>query len=339
MDIKDRVPLLSVIIPTKNRAEELRTISLPSLANQDTRDFEVIVWDASEDDASQRLVETFAANNQNLVIRYFKAPRPGNCAQRNDAVRQANGEILFFIDDDSEVSPDGIAALKEMFATQETLAGGCLPLDYWSSGMARQSIGKSDRLGARLSAAYGKLFYPSSRLSGIGPAFMPTQPGSTDFLSGCDMAFRREIFRDHRFNEKLQRYAGYALWEDQQFSRQLFLEGRTLSVAEKGHVIHRTALGTRVENPFNRGRVEGYNAAVIWRTTIFPYSRRSAIYFLWARIGFLGVVLFPCLRRPWQIARWKRLAGYLAGLFIFVIEEAQACFSGLVGRASSEIKS
>jgi hypothetical protein len=51
------------------------------------------------------------------------------------------------------------------------------------------------------------------------------------------MAFRREIFRDHRFNEKLQRYAGYALWEDQQFSRQLFLEGRTLSVAEKGHVM------------------------------------------------------------------------------------------------------
>ena len=78
----------------------------------------------------QRVVEEFAAAHGDLVVRYFKAPRAGLPAQRNDAVREARGEIVFFIDDDSEVSPDGIAALRDMFARQERPAGGCLPLGY-----------------------------------------------------------------------------------------------------------------------------------------------------------------------------------------------------------------
>jgi glycosyltransferase involved in cell wall biosynthesis len=320
-------PLLTVIIPTKGRAEELRTISLFSLAEQNVKELEVIVWDASEDDTSAQVVKAFAATNPDLAVRYFKAPRAGNCAQRNDAAREAKGEILFFIDDDSEVSPDGVEALLEMFAGHKTIAGGCLPLEYEWPGKVKQSEGTATTFGSWLSDVYGSIFYLSSRRSGIGPASMPNRAGLTDFLSGCDMAFRKEILRDHRFEERLQKYAGYALWEDQQFSRRLHLEGHTLLVAEKGSVIHRAAHGVRIGNPFNRGRIEGYNAAVIWRTTIFPFSRRSALHFLWARIGFLGVVLLPCLGRPWQSSRWKRLAGYLAGLGAFMLEEVQTLIS------------
>jgi glycosyltransferase involved in cell wall biosynthesis len=312
---------LSVIIATKNRAEELRTISLPSLAKQETRDFETIVWDASENDISQRVVEAFSTSHPEVALRYYKAPRSGLTAQRNDAVKEARGKIIFFIDDDSEVSPDGISALSDMFAKQDTLVGGCLPLDYWWPGKEGQSTRRTGSFGAWLLAAHSKIFYSSSRLSGVGPAAMPNRPGLTDFLSGCDMAFRKEIFRDHVFNERLQKYAGYALWEDQQFSRQLHLEGHCLSIAEKGRVTHRAAPGTRVEEPFNRGRVEAYNAAVIWKTTILPFARWSAVHFMWARIGFLGVVLLPCLSRPWQKTRWKRLIGYLTGLWVFLLEE------------------
>jgi glycosyltransferase involved in cell wall biosynthesis len=314
-------PLLSVIIATKDRAEELRTISLPSLACQETRDFETIVWDASEGSSSHHVVEEFAIHHPDLTVRYFRAPRAGLPAQRNDAVKEALGQIVFFIDDDSEVSWDGITAIRDMFAEQKTLAGGCLPLDYWWPGKEREPSRKTNRLETWLSSTYGKMFYSSSRLSGVGPAFMPSQPGSTDFLSGCDMAFRREILLDNRFEERLQRYAGYALWEDQHFSHQLRLKGNTLSVAKRGFVIHRATSGLRVANPFNRGRVEGYNAAIVWKTSIFPFSRWSTIHFVWARIGFLGVVLGPCIFKPWQIKRWKRVAGYLAGLWVFLVEE------------------
>jgi glycosyltransferase involved in cell wall biosynthesis len=325
--IEAPAPLLSVIIATKDRAEALRTISLPALAAQDSRDFDVIVWDASECDTSQQVVEAFMLANEDVNVRHYRAPRAGLPAQRNDAIKEALGDIIFFIDDDSEVSPDGVATLIDMFAKQQTLAGGCLPLEYWWPRKVGKSLRRAGSFGAFLLTAHARFFHPSTRLSGVAPASMPSTPGLTDFLPGCDMAFRKEIFRDHGFNERLQRFAGYALWEDQQFTRQLHLEGRILLVAEKGLVVHRAAVGERLQDPFNRGRIEGYNAAVIWRTTIFPFSRRSALHFLWARIGFLGVVLLPCLGRPWQSSRWKRLAGYLAGLGAFMLEEVQTLIS------------
>jgi len=44
---------ISVVIATRNRSDALETISLPSLAKQDFKDFEVIIWDGSDDDKSK----------------------------------------------------------------------------------------------------------------------------------------------------------------------------------------------------------------------------------------------------------------------------------------------
>jgi len=52
--------MISVIIATKNRDAALRDISLPSLLAQDTVDFEVIIWDASDSDRSEKVSGVFA---------------------------------------------------------------------------------------------------------------------------------------------------------------------------------------------------------------------------------------------------------------------------------------
>ena len=320
--MKAPVVTFSVIIATKNRAEELRTISLPSLAKQDNRDFEIIAWDASEDDRSEQVVEAFAAAHPDLSIFYFKAPRAGSCAQRNDAVKVARGEIVFFIDDDSEVSPDGIAALRDTFEGQAALSGTCLPLDYF---LFRASVGKSgsktEQLRAFLLAIYGNVFGPVFGGSGVFKASLPGHPNRVSYLSGCDMAFRKGVFQHHSFNERLQKYGGYALWEDIEFSQRLHREGHILCVTEYGFVVHRAASGQRAGDLFNKGKLQGYNACVVWRKSIFPFSPWSVISFVWARIGFLGVVLLQCFLRPWQKERWKRTAGYLTGLWVFTLEE------------------
>lgn len=320
--------MLSVVIVTKDRSEELHGISLPSLAQQDTRDFEVIVWDASRDNASQRIVEAFVATHPDLTVRYFKAPRAGTCSQRNDAVKEARGEIVFFIDDDSEVSPDGVAVMRELFARPE-LAGGCLPLDY------RWPVNKGQSTGGRFTSllldVYCRVFYTSPRLSGIYyPPIPPSVPGRIDRLWGCDMAFRKEVFRDHRFDERFQRCGGYSPWEDQMFSHVLDREGLILSVAERGLVIHRAGSGDRGGSPFNKGRMAGYSMGIVWKTSIFPFVRWSVIPFIWSQIGFIGVVLLPCLLQPWRKMRWKKLAGYLAGLWMFMLEEVEGGYARLV---------
>ena len=115
---------ISVVIATRNRADALEQISLPSLAKQDFKDFEVIIWDASDDDKSKIVVENFIQSHPGIIVRYFKAPRVGLASQRNDVVKVARGDIIFFIDDDSEVSSDGLSALNETFKDKDVCGVG-----------------------------------------------------------------------------------------------------------------------------------------------------------------------------------------------------------------------
>lgn len=308
---------VSVIIATRNRADDLRAISLPSLAKQSTRAFEVIVWDGSDNDASHQCVSEFAMEHQELRIRYFRAPRRGLAAQRNDAVRQARGQIIYFIDDDSEVSTDAVAVVVQLLADQSRLAGGAPPLSNQPRGGAKAQNGSS----AWLQRAYAWLFTAALRASGIQSAAHPCKPGYTDYLYGCNMAFRREMFLSRSFDERLQRFAGYAWYEDGVFSNGLVRNGFRLAISAKGYVIHKPAPSPRVACPFAKGAMEGYNSGLVWWELAFPYSRWTLIPFVWARLGFLGLLLFHCARRPLDSTCWKRLAGYLCGLFLFFREE------------------
>lgn len=97
-------PDISVIIPTRNRADVLR-LSLPRFLAQSLPPdrFEIIVVDdASEDDTETAVAEQGRAN-------LFFSKLPGHRAAgfaRNRAIERARGELLVFVDDDSLVEPD-----------------------------------------------------------------------------------------------------------------------------------------------------------------------------------------------------------------------------------------
>jgi glycosyltransferase involved in cell wall biosynthesis len=321
---------VSVIIATKNRQAELGSISLPSLAQQQGgSSFEVIVWDASDNGETRTLVENFAAEYPGIMVRYFAAPRLGLARQRNDAVKEAAGDVVFFIDDDSEVSPDGIRALAEMFRADNRVAGGCLPLDYNFPAGTEPAISKVTGSWNWLVRVYYKVFEPSKKASGYYPPIPPRRSGPIGYLFGCDMAFRKEVFATHRFDERLHRFTSFVLCDDLIFSRVLIEEGHELRVASDGYVIHRAASGGRLEFGFDKGRVEGYSAGLVWLVSKFPWSRGTVFAFVWARTGVFCAVVLSCLLRPWQLKRWGRMAGYLSGLWTFFWEEVV----GLVNRA------
>jgi len=320
---------VSVVICTKNREDQLRSVSLPSLAwQQGTASFEVIVWDASDNDRSQTLVKEFAAENPGITVRYFKAPRVGLSRQRNDAVKEAHGDVVFFIDDDSEISPDGIDALAAMFAADDRIAGGCLPLDYNFPAGTQPAILRFTGPSTWFVRGYYRVFEAAKKASGYYPPTPPTRSDSISYLFGCDMAFRKEIFATHRFEERLQRFSNYVICDDLIFSRVLLQEGRELQVAKEGCVVHRPASGGRFNFGFDTGRIEGYNAGLVWFVSAFPWSRWTVFPFVWSRTGVFCAALLLCLRRPLQFNRWSRLAGYLSGLWVFFWEE----FLGLAKR-------
>jgi len=93
---------VTVIIPTHNRAEFLRTAILSAL-NQTFRDIEIIVADDKSTDHTQEVVKSF----KDKRIRYIanKSNR-GPSATRNSAILASKGEYIAFLDDDDEWVPE-----------------------------------------------------------------------------------------------------------------------------------------------------------------------------------------------------------------------------------------
>lgn len=89
--------LVSVIIPTFNRSNELRRC-LMSLKSQTFQEFEVLVCDDGSTDDTEDLVASFS---NHLPIRYFKLENFGGPARaRNVGIKNANGVYIAFLDSD-----------------------------------------------------------------------------------------------------------------------------------------------------------------------------------------------------------------------------------------------
>ena len=90
-------PQTSVIIPTYNRAQELRRC-LNSLTCQTAKDFEVIVCDDGSTDNTEETVREFSGK---LDIKYLKSSNFGGPARpRNLGLRIAKGKFVAFLDAD-----------------------------------------------------------------------------------------------------------------------------------------------------------------------------------------------------------------------------------------------
>jgi glycosyltransferase involved in cell wall biosynthesis len=91
-------PLVSVYLPTRNRASVLLR-AIASVLDQDYPRFELLVVDDASTDETPRLLERMAASDPR--VRCFRNPVPrGASAARNVAIREARGEFLTGLDDD-----------------------------------------------------------------------------------------------------------------------------------------------------------------------------------------------------------------------------------------------
>lgn len=89
-------PLLSVVIPTRNRARMVGEAVESALCQQNGEVEVIVVDDGSTDDTANVLARNFASR-----IHVLRLPhRRGAGAARNAGVRLASGELLAFLDDD-----------------------------------------------------------------------------------------------------------------------------------------------------------------------------------------------------------------------------------------------
>ena len=96
---------ISVVVPTRDRADYL-TVTLASLAAQEPAPpDEVLVVDDGSSDATAEVAE-------HARVRYVRHDEPrGINAARNTAIRRSEGDLIAFVDDDIEAPPGWLAAM------------------------------------------------------------------------------------------------------------------------------------------------------------------------------------------------------------------------------------
>jgi glycosyltransferase involved in cell wall biosynthesis len=173
----------SIIIPTYNRALYL-TECLDAIAAQtlDHTAFEAIIVDNNSTDNTRELVLNFLRINLILNLRYILENEQGASNARNRGIKEAHGEILCFLDDDSPPDPEWLNNLLKGFNDPEVgCVGGPSYLDYKGQKQPPWLRGDLQGLLGGYSLPYQK----------------PTQLYKfSEFPFGCNMAFRNHIFND-----------------------------------------------------------------------------------------------------------------------------------------------
>ena len=106
-------PLVSVYIPTHNRAELVRR-AIESVLNQSYSNIEVLVVNDGSRDETQTVLDSLCLQYPRVKIFQHTQPR-GACAARNLAIEKACGKFITGLDDDDEFLPNRIESFLEAY--------------------------------------------------------------------------------------------------------------------------------------------------------------------------------------------------------------------------------
>lgn len=189
----------SVVIPTYNRADDLRD-TLRSMAGLSTQaKWEVIVVDNNSNDTTQTVVEEASKSFPTDLLYVFEKEQ-GRCAALNAGIRASRGEIIVTTDDDVRVESHWLdcADLSLKRLDCDYVGGRVLPI--W--GGPRPSW--LPNRGGKHWAVIALLDYGSE----------PVELGRHAPL-GVNMAFRREAFlRAGMWDNRIGRRAGTLLGQE-----------------------------------------------------------------------------------------------------------------------------
>jgi glycosyltransferase involved in cell wall biosynthesis len=202
------VPVVSVIIPTYNRAALVRE-AVASVKAQTYRDFEIVVVDDASTDAT---VEALAAWRDVRVLR--QARRRGVAAARNLGAAAARGQWLAFLDSDDLWLPEKLARQMTYLADRPGLSL-CQTDEIW----VRQGV-KVNKPAAHRKVA-GRIFAASLERCMISPSAV---------------ILRRRLFEAHGgFDEDLPAAEDYDLWLRLSWRYEVGLVDEPLVIKRGGH--------------------------------------------------------------------------------------------------------
>jgi len=118
---------ISVVIPTFNRARQVRA-ALTSVLAQTYRNFEaIVVDDGSTDDTEEVVGELISDQGGNgIAIRYIRQANQGQSVARNRGTEEARGEWIAFLDSDDIWFPEKLERQIEALRQYEGKSWACI---------------------------------------------------------------------------------------------------------------------------------------------------------------------------------------------------------------------
>lgn len=215
--------------------------------------------------------------------------------QRNAAAKQAKGEIIYFLDDDSLVAADQLQRLENHFRDNQVVAVGGPSLTPVTDNLLQQAIGAalSSRLGA------GGV---CNRYRAVGTVRETTERE----LILCNLAFRRETFLSAGgLDERL-----YPNEENELLDRLLEAGGRLLHDPQLAvERSQRSSLAAFVKQMFRYGRGRAQQTRIAGFQGVMPFAPLCFILYL---------LILPFSRQPF-------------GSLPLVIYLLSVCFASMQG--------
>jgi glycosyltransferase involved in cell wall biosynthesis len=201
-------PLISVILPTYNRAWILEQ-AVDSVLDQNYANLELIVVDDGSNDDSPRLLSAYGDR-----VHCIRQTNRGVSAARNAGIRAAGGELIALLDSDDEWLPGKVTAQVDYFKIHPD-ALICQTQELWIRNGLRVNPGKRHRKEA------GMIFERSLELCLVSPSAV---------------MMRRSLLDDvGLFDETLLACEDYDLWLRIAWKHPIHLIDQPLIVKRGGH--------------------------------------------------------------------------------------------------------
>src|SRR5690348_7243146 len=275
---------VSVIIPTKNRKEDLeRTVD--TLLGQTVKPFELILADQSATPSFNKEIP--------IPVLYLHNPSISGASEaRNVAMEHARGDVWLFLDDDVLLEPDFIEAILKCY--EHDVAGVSGIITNYTVRPLRQRVWEKVFQKGPFKDERQQIYRKCKEYREI--TSIPVR-----FFGGGLMSFRAAVIREHRFDTNL---TGPSPGEDVDFCMRL-PKGSILLITPRARLVHN-------RSPENRDNahwlsVQAQVSSYLWKRH-WSKGIWNNLCFLWLNTGYLVVALYSLLRTGSSEAwfAWRR---------------------------------
>ena len=205
---------VSIVIPTRNRDEDLREL-LHSILEQTIPPIEVIVVDDSDNYKTMNLIEQIRSDflTKEIALKYRRGgekERRSISLARNIGAAESTGKFVFFIDDDVILSRGYIQNVLKVYEEYPDAVG------------VQGHIKRTKDFSALSNAVNKVLFQPYAEKDNCrvfaGAMTFPdplTRVIKCQWFSGGISTYKKEVLKDFKWDENLKRYS---LCEDMDIS-------------------------------------------------------------------------------------------------------------------------